>query len=801
MRAGHRADESARKRREVAMALAFLAAAVTLTVVLVGGGTGIAAGAIQENVSETPELHSGEKINNTAVELLFVDDAGIETSSIDRDDFLQTDGSLERLSVRRNGTNATVVLTLDSPLDTDELTVGIRPGSDIQDTDGNEIETSDGTPSVTITGMDGVPPRPIGTNVTDARGQPAHIGFNFDEPLQDITVEIDGPASAVLTLEDFENPSGSRYAAEFDPPEDGDYDVVLVNATDTAGNTRDIDLYRAITANRSTPRAVIGIDFVDSEGLNLTFDAGQSDDSVVEFTWRFDDGTTASGERVTHEFDPGVYTVTLTARDGHRNVGRDQVELNLTDGLDVVVPEEENPDETPQVTVDRNPTSTDAMVTVLEARGGQPVRIGAVDGTGDSLLVHEAVTLDSLAVTTYDNMSFRLALSASGPGSVADAERDGTEAIGGFTVINDVADSRIETTTFTFSVSAETLTGLGITPENVTLSREHDGEWQSLETSVVFRTSETFRFEAVSPGFSRFAVLGTGQEQTGNESANDDGTDDGNEPPPEVIAAELNETTIDAGTAVEITATVENRGEETAELLAGLEVDGTLVETRKESEIPGEDTVSTTFTRQFDDPGTYTLSVNGTETEPLTVQEPETSENGSNGQENTGEDDDSNETSENSGDDEQETVNADSGNFNVTEVRANTTEIEPGETIEITASVKNQDGEMADFVAGLAVDGELVTVKPVPKIPGGASIPAKFEHTFNETGTYDVSVNGTAGQQQIAVGQSGGGGGLLGFLPLGFLPLGVLRMVFLFLGAPALVVYLALKGVAFYMGY
>jgi hypothetical protein len=821
MKGGYRTRESARTRLGVALTLVVLASAVTLAVFLVGVGPGTAAGTVQQNVSGPPELHSGEKINHTAVELLFVDDTGVETGSIDRDDFLLTEGSLRSLSARSNGTNATVVLRLDSALDTDELTVGVRPGSDIQDLDGNEIETSDGPPSVTITGMDGVPPRPLGTNVTDARGRPAHIEFNFDEPLQELFVEIDGPASTVLTMADFENPSGARYVAEYDPPEDGDYEVVLVNATDIANNTRDLGIYRDITANRTTPRTVIGLDFAASEGLNITFDASQSDDSAVNFTWQFGDGTTATGEHVTHEFDPGIYTVTLTARDGHGNVGRDQVELNLTDGVDVVVPNgDDNTNETPRVTIDKSGLGSDAIITVLEARGGRPVRIGAVYGADEPLLAHESVTLDGLTVTTTENVSYRLALSASGPGSVADAERDGTEAIGGLTVINDVADSQVETAEFTFSVDTNRLTALGIEPENVTLRREHDGAWQPLETTVVSRTTETIRFEATAPGFSRFAVLGTSSEQTGDDSEtdddetgdrSDDGTDE-TEPAPTVTGVELNETTIDAGAAVEITATVENQGNGTADFLAGLGMDGQLLETQTVAAIPSGETATATFVRQFDDPGTYMLAVNGTEAEPLTVeQQDEQSSEGDSNDQNTGGDDsdgeESDDSQDDSGDGSSDTgdsgqASSDTGNFNVTEVTVNTTEIAPNGTVQITANIKNQGEETGDFTAGLEIDGELVTVQPVPKIPSNTSIPAKFERQFEEPGTYNVSVNGTVGQQPISVKESGGGGGgLLGFLPLGFLPLGLLRTVFLFLGAPVLTVYLALKGVAFYMGY
>ena len=67
------------------------------------------------------------------------------------------------------------------------------------------------------------------------------------------------------------------------------------------------------------PIADAGRDQIGAPGQELDFSGAGSldpDGDVVEYSWDFKDGSTASGERVTHRFDqPGTYQVRLTVRD------------------------------------------------------------------------------------------------------------------------------------------------------------------------------------------------------------------------------------------------------------------------------------------------------------------------------------------------------------------------------------------------------------------------------------------------------------------------------------------------------
>jgi len=69
------------------------------------------------------------------------------------------------------------------------------------------------------------------------------------------------------------------------------------------------------------------------------------------------------------------------------------------------------------------------------------------------------------------------------------------------------ADQRgISNTSVIFTVSADWLEDRGMLPEDVRFMRYVDGAWQSLETEVIGEESGKYRFRAITPGFSTFAI-------------------------------------------------------------------------------------------------------------------------------------------------------------------------------------------------------------------------------------------------------------------------------------------------------
>ncbi len=748
-------------------------------VVVVGLSTGTVSATQDGNQTSAPTFQSGEKINTTAVELLFVDDSGIDTGSISKRDFLLSNGDISHVSVSAAGTNATVTLVLQDPIDSDQLTVGVRSGASIQDVDGNRIQTDDGGSTVTIGEMDGVPPQILATSVTDAIGGPAEIRFNLDEELSALDVTITGAETVSLDIDDFETVGSNEYVAEYNPPESGEYTMTLERLTDTSGNSATESLVRTFDASRTHPEAAIGIDFGASSSFNITFDGGQSRGERLSYSWDFGDGTTAEGERVTHEFDAGVFDVTLTVTDEFGNSGTDVVELNLTGGLDdtdVRTPDGDPGDPAVLVTRGDPPRSPTALVSVTGARAGQSVAIGTADNTEPVLVAENAVALDAMTMTPTVNTSFSLALTAIPTSGVTDAAGSGTTVVGGFSLLGDFAGPEVERGSLTFSVDTGTLERRGISAESIVLHSERGGEWQAVDTSRVDQTNDTIQFRSTVREFSRFAVVGTATQDQGgdsddeNETNGDNSTDENTQSDTLIVTnATVTPAEIAPSEFVEVTATVENRGNETALFRPGLEIDGTVVEVGNRTEVESNNTASVFFNRSLDRTGNVTLSVNGTAAGEVRIN----------------------------GTGEESEYQYDNEVFNVTSVTLNETSIGVGESVWIEASVRNEADETANFLAEVAIDGEVVETVEVPQVPPNAEIPVpRVTRQFNESGTYTVSVGGVESGEQLSVGQSSG---LFGFL--GFLPLGLIRTGVAFLGVPLLFFYLLLKSVAFYLGY
>lgn len=87
--------------------------------------------------------------------------------------------------------------------------------------------------------------------------------------------------------------------------------LTFASATESVGLQTTVEVLPPVEA-RITP-----LEKSVRAGDAVSFDASGSLGKITEYTWNFDDGTSASGKTVNHTFsEPGIYGVRLTTRDG-----------------------------------------------------------------------------------------------------------------------------------------------------------------------------------------------------------------------------------------------------------------------------------------------------------------------------------------------------------------------------------------------------------------------------------------------------------------------------------------------------
>jgi PKD repeat protein len=171
--------------------------------------------------------------------------------------------------------------------------------------------------------------------------------------------------------------TGENPVYTFNTP--GAYTVTL-NVTDADGNWA-TDTVVVTVIDITSPIANAGADQTVGEDTSVTFDASGSSDNVgiVSYEWDFGDGTTGTEKTPTHTYpDLGVYTMTLTVKDGAGNIGTDMVTVAVlldTDG-----------DGTPDVT--DTDDDDDGMPDTWETENGLNPLVssdGSLDPDGDGL--------------------------------------------------------------------------------------------------------------------------------------------------------------------------------------------------------------------------------------------------------------------------------------------------------------------------------------------------------------------------------------------------------------------------------
>lgn len=183
---------------------------------------------------------------------------------------------------------------------------------------------------------------------------------------------------------------------------------------------------------------------------------------------------------------------------------------------------------------------------------------------------------------------------------------------------------------------------------------------------------------------------------------------DDDEPPagPSLVDLEVTPLELTAGESVTVTGTYEG-GDSDEDVTARLSVDGVVVSQQTVS-VPADSTATVTFEQTLEDPGTVPVGI-GDETRDVEVSAVETDEP--------------------------------AANITVSSVSLNTGQIQPGESVTLTANVTNA-GELAGertfdvVVGGFVVDTVTVDLEP------GESETVTLERTFENAGSYSLAFGG-----------------------------------------------------------
>lgn len=171
-----------------------------------------------------------------------------------------------------------------------------------------------------------------------------------------------------------------------------------------------------------------------------------------------------------------------------------------------------------------------------------------------------------------------------------------------------------------------------------------------------------------------------------------------------VTDALLDSQQIIVGETVGVEATIENVGEESGDTTIELLVDGSVVDSDT-VELDGTETETVTFTEQFDDSGTFVVSVDDVEAGELDVVD-----------------------------------TPDPADLSVTAATVTPEEIAPGEEFTVDATVENAGEEDGELDVELAIDDDVVDTQTV-SVAGDDTADVSFTESLDDEWTYTISVN------------------------------------------------------------
>jgi PGF-pre-PGF domain-containing protein len=281
----------------------------------------------------------------------------------------------------------------------------------------------------------------------------------------------------------------------------------------------------AMTSDSTKPDADAGSDKTVLEGLEADFDASGSSDNVEikNYTWDFDDGDTATGEEVSHEFDSGTYDVELTVYDTAGNKDTDTITVDVdpvgdedTGGTGGATGQDDSEDD--QKEEKSKPKHVDAVTTNGRAVGlvgsvseDQEVRVELPDTASDTAV--KAVSFTSMSSADDVELSVRGL-----EGKPEDLPEAATK-VHSYQEVNlsGLSDSEVEGVSFNFTVEKDFIDENDATTGDVEMKRYSDAGWNSLETVMREDMGDTYSFEASSSGFSYYAVSLREEDETQQE--------------------------------------------------------------------------------------------------------------------------------------------------------------------------------------------------------------------------------------------------------------------------------------------
>lgn len=170
------------------------------------------------------------------------------------------------------------------------------------------------------------PPTPALEVSTTEPAEGAQVGFDASNSTDDT-----GIAEYRWSFGDGTNATGETVTHSYDGNET--YTVTL-EIVDEGGNeaTEQVDL-DVQPSDDAPPEVAANATPAEVEaGANVTFDAGDSTDNrdIASYAWEFGDGVTATGESVTHVYDAaGTYDATVTVTDESGNANSTDVRVEV----------------------------------------------------------------------------------------------------------------------------------------------------------------------------------------------------------------------------------------------------------------------------------------------------------------------------------------------------------------------------------------------------------------------------------------------------------------------------------------